>query len=388
MISTGVDGLDAMLGEGIPLGSHVLYSLDPGVDGQLFMISSLASSLKRGLSCLVILPGTTVDAFRNDVVARSVDIPDLEKPRQILFLDGIDRERIQKGAKTPEAQAGEWQARIAKVCRENRVDVIFAYLDLLGEDFGLDHALETIDAAKGDHEITVFIEHLNLEGTELIERFRKDFGFDLVLEVRSSDRPIPNFTYFTVAHCSWQEGDFPTVPFIIADGGIVPYIPNIVVAGPENSGKTTFVANATERDRQPRHSGQEREPPAEVMDHGWLHWRDFDISLHGIPGKEHYDPLVVPALRHAMGAVLVIDATKPQTFPRARHFISLIETKKVPFIVAANKTDLPERVDTATIRRALDLPKVIPIYPIAATEPADVHKVLEALVNYITEYSR
>ena len=388
MISTGVDGLDAMLGEGIPFGSRVLYSLDPGVDGQLFMISSLASSVKKGLSCLVILPGTTVDAFRNDAMARSVVIPGLENFQQVLFLDGIDRERIQKGAKTPEAQAGEWRARVAKICNENRVDVIFAYLDLLGEDFGLDHALAIIDTARRGPKTTVFLEHLNLEGTELIERFKKEFGFDLVVEVRSSDRPIPNFTYFTVAHCSWLEEDFPSVPFIIAEGGIVPYIPNIVVAGPENSGKTTFVANATERGRPPRRSGQEREPPSAIMDHGWLHWKDFDISLHGIPGKEQNDSLVVPALKHAMGAVLVIDATKPRTFARARHFITLIEKKKVPFIVAANKADLAERIDTATIRRALELPKAIPIYPIAATEPADVHKVLEALVNYITEYSR
>ncbi len=388
MISTGVDGLDAMLGEGIPFGSRVLYSLDPGVDGQLFMISSLASSVKKGLSCLVILPGTTVDAFRNDAMARSVVIPGLENFQQVLFLDGIDRERIQKGAKTPEAQAGEWRARVVKICNENRVDVIFAYLDLLGEDFGLDHALAIIDTARRGPKTTVFLEHLNLEGTELIERFKKEFGFDLVVEVRSSDRPIPNFTYFTVAHCSWQDGDFPSVPFIIAEGGIVPYIPNIVVAGPENSGKTTFVANATERGRPPRRSGQEREPPSAIMDHGWLHWKDFDISLHGIPGKEQNDSLVVPALKHAMGAVLVIDATKPRTFARARHFITLIEKKKVPFIVAANKADLAERIDTATIRRALELPKAIPIYPIAATEPADVHKVLEALVNYITEHSR
>jgi hypothetical protein len=39
MISTGVTGLDEMLGSGIPRGSRVLYSLEPGVDGQLFMLS-------------------------------------------------------------------------------------------------------------------------------------------------------------------------------------------------------------------------------------------------------------------------------------------------------------------------------------------------------------
>ncbi len=36
MISTGMYGIDDMLAGGIPEGSRVLYSLEPGVDGQLF----------------------------------------------------------------------------------------------------------------------------------------------------------------------------------------------------------------------------------------------------------------------------------------------------------------------------------------------------------------
>ena len=64
MISTGVLGLDEILGRGIPRGSRVLYSMEPGVDGQLFMLSSLSCALAQGLSCLVILPNTTVDTFR------------------------------------------------------------------------------------------------------------------------------------------------------------------------------------------------------------------------------------------------------------------------------------------------------------------------------------
>ena len=41
MISTGMNGVDDLLGGGIPKGSRVLYSMEPGVDGQIFMISSL-----------------------------------------------------------------------------------------------------------------------------------------------------------------------------------------------------------------------------------------------------------------------------------------------------------------------------------------------------------
>jgi len=387
MISTGVTGLDELLGKGIPRGSRVLYSLEPGVDGQLFMITSLSCSLKKGLSCLVIHPNATVGAFRNDAVTRCGARLDLEKTGQVIFLDAIDRERIQKSAKTPEAQAREWQARIEKICSENRVDVIFAYLDLLNEDFGLSTALQILEAGKSGEKTTLFIEHLNLEGKKLIDRFIREFHFDLVMAVRSSDRPVPHFTYFTIVHSSWNASVSRSVPFIISENRIVPYIPKIVVTGPAQSGKSTFVATATEGSRPKDRTSQEREPVPEVMDYGWLRWRDFEISLHGTPGQGEFDPLIPPALKHAMGVVLIIDATKPDTFPRARHLIGMISKRKIPFIVAANKSDLAGSMAAGTIRKELDLQKAIPIYPIAATKPDDVHKVLEALVDYITQYS-
>jgi uncharacterized protein len=386
MISTGVSGLDELLGKGIPRGSRVLYSLEPGVDGQLFMISSLSCSLAKGLSCMVILPNATVDAFRNDVVAKCGSKLDMKKTGPVVFLDAIDRERIQKSAKTPEAQAREWQARIQKICSENKVDVIFAYLDLLYEDFGLETAIKILNSGRSDAKTTLFIEHLNLEGPSLLDRFISEFSFDLVMTVRSSNRPIPHFTYFTLIYSSWKASVSRSVPFIISESRIVPFIPKIIVTGPAESGKSTFVSNATEGTRPREPSGETREPVSEVMDYGWLRWRDFDISLHGTPGHIRYDPLIPPALKHAMGVVLVIDATNPDSFPRARHFIEMIEKKKIPLVVAANKSDLPGRIAAGKIRKELEIKTEIPVVPISATKRADVHQVLESLVDYITQY--
>lgn len=387
MISTGVTGLDELLGKGIPRGSRVLYSLEPGVDGQLFMISSLSCSLAKGLSCMVILPNATVDAFRNDAVAKCGTKLDMKKTGPVVFLDAIDRERIQKSARTPEAQAKEWQARIKKICRENKVDVIFAYLDLLNEDFGLDTAIQILESGRSDDKTTLFIEHLNLEGPVLLDRFISRYSFDLVMSVRSSDRPVPQFTYFTLVHSSWSASASRSVPFIISESRIVPYIPKIVVTGPADSGKTTFVANATEGDIPTDRTGKDRDPVPEIMDYGWLRWRDFDISLHGTPGHMKYDPLLPPTLKHAMGVVLVIDATKPDTFERARHFIDMIEKKKIPYVVAANKCDQPGSMAAGKIRAELNISRKIPIFPISATVRTDVHHVLESLVDYITRYS-
>ncbi|HEX3001332.1 MAG TPA: GTP-binding protein, partial [Methanoregula sp.] len=147
MISTGVSGLDEMLGAGIPKGSRVLYSLEPGVNGQLFMISTLSCALAKKLSCLVILPNTTVDAFRNDAAKMYGARLDLNSG-PVTFMDAIDRERIQKGSRTCEARAREWKARIHKLCRDHDVDVIFAYFDLLYEELGLETATDILHSAQ------------------------------------------------------------------------------------------------------------------------------------------------------------------------------------------------------------------------------------------------
>src|SRR5208337_5680970 len=108
MILTGMYGIDDMLGGGIPGGSRVLYSLEPGVDGQLFMISTLYEALEKGRSCLVIIPHTTVDAFLHDI-ARIREKPFPAKDTKVVFLDSVDRERIQRLAVNGEAAQRGWQ---------------------------------------------------------------------------------------------------------------------------------------------------------------------------------------------------------------------------------------------------------------------------------------
>lgn len=386
MISTGVSGLDELLGSGIPRGSRVLYSLEPGVDGQLFMISALSCALSKGRSCLVILPNATVDAFHSDAVSQCGAKLDT-RLHNIAFLDAIDRERIQKSQKTTDGQKREWQARVQKICRERKVEIIFGYFDLLYEDFGAEGALEILDTARGEQKATLILEHLNFEGAPLLSRFVNEFCFDLVLAIRSSARPVPHFHYFSILHCSWSDLPRRSVPFVIADNRIVPYIPKIVVTGPAHAGKSSFVAAASCGEPAASRQAPESDPETPEMDYGWLRWKDFEIVLYGTPGHTRFDPLIPPALAQAMGVVLVVDGTKPDTLPRARQLIDLIARKKVPYVIAANRSDLPGTMAPEEIRRQLKITRRIPIFAISAQRTEDVHRVLESLVEYITQYT-
>ena len=388
MISTGINGLDEMLGSGIPRGSRVLYSLEPGVDGQLFMISTLSCALSKKRSCLVVLPNTTVDAFRNDAQRMYGARPDLALA-PVTFIDSVDWERIQKSSRSPAGRARELEARVQKLCREHDVDVIFVYFDLLNEEFGTDAAaaiFTSVQEMEKEKQITLVIEHLNLEGAGLLDHFICDLKFDLVLAIRSSFRPFPQFNYFTLVHTSWADLPVRSVPFIIGEGRVIPYIPRIVVTGPASSGKSTFVLNAADDGHSVDRRGPGGSATTVALDFGWIRWKDFDITLYGTPGQERFDSLLPSYLGHAMGALLIIDATNADQLPRARLLIEMIARRRIPFAVAVNKIDLPGTLDPALIRRTLAIGDEIPLYKISATRKSDVNYVLESLVDSITQF--
>jgi len=383
MISTGMSGIDDMLGGGIPKGGRVLYSMEPGVNGQLFIVSSLYRAIAKDLSSLVILPHTTVETFCNDIRGMKADSIDLSK---IVFIDAIDRERIQKSFPNPGSAQREWKARIAKICREKKIDVIFAYFDLLNEDFGIEGGLEILGRGNEEFKHTIVLELLNLEGEPLLLKFIHDFSFDVVISIKSSFPPVPHFDFFTLVHTSRSPQQVQSVPFVTTKGRIVPYIPRIVVTGPAKSGKSTFVTNASIEGIAVDRVGINEDAATVVMDLGMLHWKGFDITLYGTPGHPQFDLLISGLSKHTMGVILMVDATKPELLPRAKEMIDMLAERSVPIVVAANKKDLPGKMKEKEIRTALGIRDDVPLFFTSATRKADVRQVLEFLVDSITQF--
>jgi len=375
-----------MLGGGIPRGSRVLYSMEPGADGQLFIVSAFLSAVDRKIPCLVVLPNTTVEAFLHDAAVLHGSAIDLSGATAV-FMDSVDRERIQRAGKTPGAREREWQARIRRICSEKQVEVIFAYFDLLYEDCGLKNGLTLLETAVKDQHPTIILEHLNLEGKSLVDRFITEFSFDLVITIQSSFIPFPQFSFFTIAHTSWSKLGRRSIPFVISQGKIVPYIPRIVVTGPAGSGKSTFVSCASDGGHSIDRRGADGDTTTVVMDFGNLHRKDFDITLYGTPGHERFDPLIPTLFCHALGVVVVIDGTKPGTFSRARDLIGLMAKHRMPVVIAANKDDLPGAADEPAIRKSLGVTGDTPVFFISALKKDDTHRVLESLLDRITQFS-
>jgi hypothetical protein len=78
--------------------------------------------------------------------------------------------------------------------------------------------------------------------------------------------------------------------------------------------------------------------------------------------------------------VLVINATDPRTFGRARTMMERTRARSMPLIVAANYSDSDEALPPEEIRRQLALPDDVPVVPTVAIQKKGVPELLDALI--------
>ncbi|NIP34846.1 MAG: GTP-binding protein, partial [Thermoplasmata archaeon] len=89
-------------------------------------------------------------------------------------------------------------------------------------------------------------------------------------------------------------------------------------------------------------------------DHGYLDYKGFAADVYGTPGQEKFDPILEFLAEEAVGVILVVDATKPETFERARRMLTLTSGYALPLVVAANFTDLDEALTPDQVREGLE----------------------------------
>ncbi|MDD1715488.1 MAG: ADP-ribosylation factor-like protein [Methanolinea sp.] len=382
MIRTGIAGIDEMIGSGIPRGSRVLYSMEPGVDGRLFMMSTLEAALSMERRCLVVIPTSTADAFKCELLEVKGLSLDPHKD-SVTIIDCTARKEVNRRVKGERKRRTAWRKLLQETVKRDRTEVLFVYFDLLYEDLGLEGALEVLSIPG----VTVIVENLNLEGEDLIGRFSSAGLFDLIISMRSGFSLVPIFSFFTIEYVAWASVPRRSIPYISEDRHLRLYIPKIIVTGPPSSGKSTFVANASDRGISVDRGDLDGFRTTVAMDLGWLHFKGFDITIYGTPGQPRFDPIIPQLVKHAMGIILVLDSTRPDTLDRARELLELGFAAKLPLVVVANKSDLPHEMNEQQIRKNLKLREDVPIFFMSALKRSDVHYVVESMVDRITRHS-
>jgi small GTP-binding protein len=167
----------------------------------------------------------------------------------------------------------------------------------------------------------------------------------------------------------------------------------VVVTGPFNAGKTTFIKSVSEitvlsTERQISDtSGEGSGETTVAMDFGRITVSD-DVVLYlfGTPGQSRFSFMWETLSEGMLGFVLLVDVTEPETLEDARGMIEFFtERSDVPFVVAANKVSADDTETIREVRTQLELADKVPLLPVDARDRDSVKAVLLGLLYEILD---
>jgi small GTP-binding protein len=167
----------------------------------------------------------------------------------------------------------------------------------------------------------------------------------------------------------------------------------MVVTGPFSSGKTQFIQTVSEIDvvaterKISSESERIKETTTVAMDFGRITVDDdLVLYLFGTPGQKRFDFMWEILSEGMLGFVVMVDSSRPETFREARRILETFRAyAPTPYVVTANKQDLPDAWDPEDMRIALRLSPEVKLLPCTATEKESVKNALLELLYSILE---
>jgi signal recognition particle receptor subunit beta len=167
----------------------------------------------------------------------------------------------------------------------------------------------------------------------------------------------------------------------------------MVVTGPFSAGKTEFIQSISEIDvvaTEKKISRQEervKDQTTVAMDFGRITVDDeLVLYLFGTPGQRRFDFMWEILSEGMLGFVVLLDSVRPETFREARNILETFRSyAPVPYVVAANKQDLPDAWEPEDLRIALRIPAEVKVLSCVATDRESVKRVLLELLYSILE---
>jgi uncharacterized protein len=166
----------------------------------------------------------------------------------------------------------------------------------------------------------------------------------------------------------------------------------IVVTGPFDSGKTTFIRTISEitvlSTERAVSGGEVGATTTVAMDFGRITvGQDLALYLFGTPGQERFEFMWDVLAEGMLGFVLIVDASRSSAADEARRIrATFAELADVPSVVAVNKADGDEEAVTARLRDHLGVPPQVPVVVADAREREDVKRVLVALLRRVRDH--
>jgi hypothetical protein len=167
----------------------------------------------------------------------------------------------------------------------------------------------------------------------------------------------------------------------------------MVVTGPFNSGKTSFIRSVSEIDvvsterKITTEAERVKATTTVAMDFGRITVDDeLVLYLFGTPGQKRFDFMWEILSEGMLGFVVMVDSARPETFREAKGILHTFRAyAPTPYVVAANKQDLEDAWKVEDLRIALKLSSDIKMLPCVADDRESVKQVLLELLYSILE---
>jgi small GTP-binding protein len=386
MIETGIPKLDEFLGGGIPKGKSLVYYIQPGVEGEIFGLQTIYNSLKKGGRGVFVVSSTIPDIIKGQFKEFGWDINQFKD--KFFFVDAYNS---LIGAPSNEKYVVLNPDNI-EVFSNNIMDtlkelppstIVFGSLsttiDMCGEK-------ETLEAVRTWNKTAKLYDHVLVYNftawpysEETLKAIRKDM-FNAVISVGGIAERVIFGQYFGIFKADWTTEIKKSMLFrVLRPGGIRLYIPKILVTGPFDSGKSTFVHALSTRA-----ISVDRLGTTIALDHGHIDYKGFSADIFGTPGQERFDPIIKLLSGESMGVFLIVDSTNPTDFIRAKHMLEITKSYGLPYVIIANKQDLAGALAPEEIRIQFNLPTNVPIIPAVAKDKKGIFEAFDVLIDKIT----
>jgi hypothetical protein len=165
----------------------------------------------------------------------------------------------------------------------------------------------------------------------------------------------------------------------------------IVVTGPFNSGKTTFINAISEIEvvSTERKTGRGAKicDTTVAMDFGRITFPDGDVlHLYGTPGQQRFDFMWEILSEGMLGYVVLVDGTLPSSLEEARDILKSFEAMSdKPFVVGLTRRDSPDCLAPESVREGMGRIGEAEIIGCDARKISDVKEVLLRLLERVYE---
>ncbi len=379
-VNTGIRVLDDRLGGGFPRPSTLLLFSDKPTEKRVFAENFAVEGAKVHETTLY------VDFYRMPSLART-ELARFGKFSQdrLVFVDTISSQLMiesrERYCVKDIGSLADIAETIVRAIREQRPSrIVIDSMEFLADRFPKEalmtewHRIISEARAAGSVACFLFINWTYQERDLELIRAMSDF----VLEFQSSMRG--GIVRNSMRISQMAEGGIRTnwIPYTFRDLiGVTVYFPRIMVTGPFNAGKSTVVHALCEKS-----VSIDRMGTTVAFDYGNVNITGIEAEVFGTPGQERFEFIFQIFAREVSGVLLVIDATRPEDFERAKHMLDLIGPH-IPYVVLANKSDLAGALPPATIASKMDLPEGTPVVTTVATESKGVRDALLILAEMI-----